>query len=187
MTKKVLLVCSSTPERVRRAVERFPNDSVFQHYELDLLCTTGDLPAFEKWSQIRRRLVLPKRRQYAAAARLWAEVVRERYAVVVVLWCMDPGKTPTKAFALLCLGRRILVFNENGDCAFLSPRFVWSFTQARIRSGSFDNSLFVQALVSPLKHGVWGLLRLALFPIRLAVLLVSVGLLYLGKDSGQRR
>jgi hypothetical protein len=186
MADRILLVCSSTPERVRQAIERFPNDAVFQHHELDLLCLAGDLPELEKWSGIRQCRVFPKRRELAAAARLWAQVVRERYAVVIVLWCLEPGRMLAKAFALLCLGRRVLIFNENADCAFLSWRFLWSFTKARIQSGAFDNSLLARAMLSPLKHGAWGLLRLALFPVRLVVLLVSVGLLYLGKDSGRR-
>ncbi len=187
MTDKVLVVCSSSPANVRRAIERFPNDAAFQDYDLDLLCTAGDLPEVEKWTQVRQHLVFPKRHEYAAAARLWAQVVRERYAVVVVLWCMEPGRSLVKAFALVCLGRRLLVFNENADCAFLSVPFFWSFTKARIQSGAFDNSLLVRTLVSPLKHGAWGLLRMALFPLRLMALLASVSLLYLGKDSGERR
>ena len=187
MADKVLLVCSSTPANVRRAIERFPNDAVFQQYDLDLLCSAGDLPELETWSQIRQRLVFPKRNNYSGAARLWSQVVRERYAVVVVLWCLEPGKTLAKVFPLLCLGRRVLVFNENTDCAFLSLAFLWSFARARIQSGAFDNSLWVRVFVSPLQQGAWGLLRLALFPVRLIVLLASVSLLYLGKDSGDRR
>jgi hypothetical protein len=169
------------------AIGRFPNDTVFQHYDLDLLCTAGDVRELETCTQVRQLLVFPKRREYWAAARLWAHVVRERYAVVVVFWCMESGKTLAKAFALLCLGRRILVFNENGDCGFLSRAFVWSFTKARIQSGAFDGSLWVRVFVSPVKQGAWGLLRLALFPLRLMVLLASVCLLYLAKDSGRRR
>jgi len=172
---------------VRRPTERFPNDTVFQNYDLDLLCTAGDVPELETWTQVRQLLVFPKRREYWAAVRLWAHVVRERYAVVVVLWCMEPGKTLAKAFALLCFGRRVLVFNENADCAFLSLPFLWSFTKSRIQSGTFDNSLWIRAFVSPVKQGAWGLLRLALFPVRLMVLLASVCLLYLEKDSGRRR
>jgi len=187
MADKVLLVCSSTPANVGRAIERFPNDAVFQHYDLDLLCTAGHLPELEKWTQVRQRLVFPKRHEYAAAIRLWSQVVRERYAVVAVLWCMEPGNRLAKSFALLCLGRRVLVFNENADCAFLSLPFLWSFSKARIQSGAFHNRLWVRAMVSPLKHGAWGLLRLALFPARLMLLLVSVSLLYLGKDKGERR
>ena len=106
MADKVLLVCSSTPANVRRAIQRFPNDAVFQDYDLDLLCTAGDLPELEAWTQIRQRLVFPKRNNYSAAARLWSRVVRERYAVVVVLWCLEPGKTLAKIFPLLCLGRQ---------------------------------------------------------------------------------
>ena len=186
MADKVLLVCTSTPARVRKAVERFPNDAAFQHYDLDLLCTAGDLAEVEQGTRVRQLLVFPKRRQYGEAARLWAHVVRERYAVVVVLWCMEPGKTLAKAFALLCFGRRVLVFNENADCAFLTLPFLWAFAKARIQSGSFDNSVLVRAVLSPLNHGAWGLLRLALFPIRLLVLLASVSLLYFARDSGKR-
>jgi hypothetical protein len=100
---------------------------------------------------------------------------------------MESGKTLAKAFALLCLSRRILVFNENGDCGFLSWPFLWSFTKARIQSGAFDGTLWVRVFVSPLKQGAWGLLRLALFPLRLMALLASVCLLTLAKDSGRRR
>jgi len=184
---RVLLVCSSTSANVRRAIERFPNDAVFQHCDLDLLCTAGDLPEVEKLTQFRRCLVFPKRRDRVAAARLWARIVRERYAVVVVLWCLEPGRTLAKLFALLCLGRRLLVFNENADCAFLSLPFLWSFTKARIRSGVFGNSLWARAFVSPLRQGIGGLVRLALFPMRLLALLASVALLYLKRDSGERR
>jgi hypothetical protein len=90
---RVLLVCSSTPANVRRAIERFPNEAVFQRCDLDLLCTTGDLPELEKLASFRRCLVFPKRRDCTAAARLWARIVRERYAVVVVLWCLESGRT----------------------------------------------------------------------------------------------
>ena len=152
MVNKVLLVCSSTPPMVRTAIERFPNDTVFQNYDLDLLCTAADVPELERWTEVRQLLVFPKRREYWAAVRLWTQVVRERYAVVVVLWCMESGKTLAKAFAMLCLSRRILVFNENGDCAFLSLPFLWSFTKARIQSGAFDNSLWIRAFVSPVKQ-----------------------------------
>jgi hypothetical protein len=186
VTNKVLLVCSSSPANVRRSIGRFPNDAAFQDYDLDLLCTAGDLPELEKWTEVRQHLVFPKRHEYTAAARLWARIVRERYCVVVVLWCLEPGRSLAKAFALGCLGRRLLVFNENTDCAFFNMPFLWSFTKSRIQSGAFDNSLLFRTLVSPLKHGAWGALRLALFPIRLMVLLASVCQLYLAKDSGER-
>lgn len=187
MAERVLLVCSSAPANVRKAIERFPNDAAFEDYHLDLLCTAAEFPEFEKWDQVRQRLVFPKRRDIAAAARLWVHVVHERYAVVVVLWCLDPDKTLAKVFAVMCLGRRLLVFNENVDCAYFSLPFLWSFTKARIQSGAFDNSLLARTMVSPLKHGAWGLIRLVLFPMRLIGLLVSVSLLYLGRDKGERR
>jgi hypothetical protein len=186
MADNILLVGTSTPARVRKAIDRFPNDAAFQSYELDVLCTAGDLAELEQGVPVRQLLVFPKRGQYGSALRLWAQLVRERYAVVVVLWCMEPEKTLAKAFALLCFGRRVLVFNENADCAFLTLPFLWAFIRARIQSGALDNSVLVRAVFGPLSCGAWGLLRLVLFPVRLLLLLASVSVLYLAKDSGKR-
>ncbi|MCI0423070.1 MAG: hypothetical protein L0387_39960 [Acidobacteria bacterium] len=186
MAEKVLLVCTSAPANVRRAVERFPNDAVFQHYELHLLCTAGDLSELANGLNVREFLVFPRRKEYVAAFRLWLRILRERYAVVVVLWCMEPGRALAKCFALACNGRRVLVFNENADCAFLSLPFLWSVLKARIQSGAFEGNRVARLLLGPLKQGTRELFRLALFPVRLVVLLVSVGLLYVGRDAGRR-
>ena len=119
MPEKVLLICTSTPVNIRKALGRFPNEVTFQQYVLDLLCTSRDLMGFADWPGVRQVLVFPKRKAYGAAFQLWMRILRQRYDVVVVFWCMEPGRALAKAFALVCNGRRVLVFNENIDCAFL--------------------------------------------------------------------
>jgi len=185
MPEKVLLICTSTPVNIRKALGRFPNEVTFQQYVLDLLCTSRDLMGFADWPGVRQVLVFPKRKAYGAAFQLWMRILRQRYDVVVVFWCMEPGRALAKAFALVCNGRRVLVFNENIDCAFLSFSFAMSLLRARIQSGAFEGSRITRAFLPALKLGTSGVLRLAMFPVRLVVLLISVALLYLLKDQGE--
>jgi hypothetical protein len=179
MPEKVLLVCTSSPANVRRAIERFPQDPVFLDYQLDLLCPSGDLPDYQSWTNLRQLLPFPKRGSYWAAFRLWARLIRERYAAVVVLWCLDPGRRLSKLFALVCNGRRILVFNENLDCAFLSFGFLRLFLRARARAKTFDGGTLARVVVASLKQGSRRVARIFLLPFRLLVLLISVADLYL--------
>jgi hypothetical protein len=182
MPEKVLLVCTSVPANVRRAIARFPQHQVFSNYELDLLCQGREFAEFQSWQNVRRVLVFPRRRECATAIRLWWKIVRERYSVVAVLWCLEPERWLANAFALLSMGRRILVFNENLDCAFLSPSFLLSFFRGRIQSGSLDRSFWGRILLAPLKHGSRGLLRLIVSPVRFLVLLILVAELFIRKD-----
>jgi PAS domain S-box-containing protein len=182
MPEKVLLVCTSSPAKVRRAIERFPNDPVFVDYQLDLLCKGGELADYQNWPVVRQLLPFPKRTDYLSAFRFWLRMIRERYAVVVVLWSLDPGRGLSKLFALLLNGRRILIFNENLDCAFLSLRFMKLFLRARAQAGAFDGNKLGRALFSPLKHGIRGIVRTLLFPIRLLNLVASTVTLFFSRD-----
>ncbi len=182
MAKSVLFVCTSTPDKVRMALQRFPNDSVFLEYDLDLLCLAADVEALRSCSRTRKFLVFPRRRQIGAASRLWWGLVRESYSVVAVLWCPEPRRLAAKAFAFLVLGRRILVFNENLDCSFLGPSFLFSFLGSRIQSGAFGAPFWRRVCLLPLTRGVQVITRLAISPIRVVILLVQVGGLFLGKS-----
>ncbi len=186
MAEKVLLVCTSTPGNVRRAVDRFPSDHVFLDYELDLLCLLAEVDEFQRWQKLRKLHVFPKRSRFGAAFRLWWSLVREGYSVVTVLWCLDSGRSLAKTFALMGLGRRILVFNENLDCAFLNFSFLRSFLRARIQSGAFGGSVLGKALLAPVKYGSRGILRLIASPVRLLVLLILVAELYWGGSRRER-
>jgi hypothetical protein len=179
MPEKVLLVCTSTEEKIKRAVTVI-RERVFLAPQLDLLCTLKDLPVFEKASLIQEVIVFPPRHRFDAVFRLWMRIRRERYCAVAVLWCLDPGRTRPKLFALLCGGDRLLVFNENLDCDFLSISFLWRFLRARARDGTLFRNVRAQDTLVLFEFGYRGIVRLFLFPIRLFLLAGSVAGLYCG-------
>jgi hypothetical protein len=179
MPEKVLLVCTSTEEKIKRAVTIL-RDRVFHGPRVDLLCTLKDLPVFEKARIFQEVIVFPPRYRFDAAFRLWRRIHREHYYAVAVLWCLDPGRTRPKLFALLCGGHRLLVFNENLDCDFLGPSFLWRFLRARARDGTLFQTVQPRDTLVLFEFGYWGIVRLLLFPVRLFLLASSVAGLYCG-------
>jgi len=180
MFEKVLLVCTSTESKITGAVSVL-RERVFKTPRIDLLCTLRDLVYYEKSEDYRQVLVFPPRSQVGAILSLRARIRRERYHAVAVLWCLDPGRIRPKLFALACGWPRLLVFNENLDCDYLGPRFLWRFWSSRARDGRLfpSTSTWTQALLRPAK--VFGLLFLSLMlsPFRLILLLVFTAGLYL--------
>ena len=185
MGENILVICSSTPSNVAGAIRRLPQDTLFPQAQIDLLSPAADLPSYHGWRAIRQVLVFPKRRDWKGACRLWWRLRRQRYAVVVVLWCLERGRNRQKAFALLAPARRILVFNENLDCAYLRPRFLKLFLQSRIRDGHFGGCALLREALKPIQQGFRGLARLVLFPVRFFLLLCAVAGVYLTEDRGK--
>jgi hypothetical protein len=180
MREKVLLVSSSTEGNVARAL-LILKSRVFPESRLDLLCSVSALPFFEGRSEVHQIMVFPPRRRLAMILKLLGRIWRSRYDVVAVLWCLDVGKLRPKIFALFCGCRRVLVFNENLDCSYLTPRFLKTLVARRAHDGTLTANSLMTAVLVPLKDGYWGLLRLLLFPIRLFILLILVLGLYLAK------
>jgi hypothetical protein len=180
MSEKVLLVSTSTEPNVNLAI-RILKDRLFRNIPLDILCTVGDLPQFEGRVDFHRVYVFPHRRDLRAALSLWKRILREKYSVVAVLWCLDEGRIRPKLFALGCGGRRLLIFNENLDCAYLSPRYLQKLVVTRAHNGTLVGNGLAGTLLEPLKDGYWGLIRMLIFPLRLLILLMSVSALYLRK------
>ncbi|PYV90592.1 MAG: hypothetical protein DMG05_09830 [Acidobacteria bacterium] len=180
MPEKALLVSTSTETNVNMAV-RILRDRLFPNIPLDILCTAADLPQFEGRVDFRQVYVFPHRRDLGSALRLWRRILREKYHVVAVLWCLDEGQIRAKLFALLCGGHRLLIFNENLDCAYLRLRFLKKLVIARSHNGTLIGNGLAGALLEPLKDGYWGLVRMLIFPLRLLILFVLVSRLYLQK------
>jgi hypothetical protein len=185
MPEKVLLVSSSTETNVSKALLVLKT-RLFPASQLDLLCSLAELSCFEGKKELHQILVFPHRRDLPMALRLFSRVWREKYDVVAVLWCLDAHRCPPKLFALFCGSRRLLVFNENLDCNYLSPKFLKALVAARAYDGSLTGNSLVSAALVPLKDGYWGLLRILIFPIRLLILLLSILGLYIGKVWCQR-
>ncbi len=178
MSEKVLLVCTSAEPNVNHALQVLPN-RVFQYPQIDFLCSLADLPRFEGRTTFRKIFVFPPGRDISAVFNLWWKLIREKYDVVVVLWCLEPYRMRAKLFALCCGGRRVLVFNENLDYSYLNAGFLKRLVVARTRNGNLIRSAVGHALVDPLKHAYWGLIRLCLFPLKFMILIMAVAELYL--------
>lgn len=185
MPDKVLLVSSSTEPNVCKALLTLKTH-LFPSSRLDLACSLAELSFFEGRTELHQIFVFPHRRDFSMASRLLSRVWREKYDVVAVLWCLDASRFRPKLFALLCGGRRLLVFNENLDCDYLSPKFLKNLVVARAYDGSLSGNKLIAASLGPLKDGYWGLLRILIFPVRLLILLLSVLGLHLGKIWRQR-
>ena len=178
MFEKVLLICTSTEAKIAGAVSVL-TEKVFKAPRIDLLCTLRDLPLFERSGDFREVLVFPPRYQLSAILSLRARIRRERYHAVVVLWCLDPGRSRPKLFALSCVWPRLLVFNENLDCDYLGPRFLWRLWSSRARDGKLFPSSWAQALFQQVGSGGLEVLRLVFSPVRLILLLACTAGLYL--------
>ncbi len=178
MSEKILLVCTSSSSNVQRALQVL-QEQLFKNPQIDFLCTLKDLSAFEGEETFQHVVVFPPRDHYLSAIQLWKRIVRNRYDVVVILWCLESGRVRPKLFALLCHGRRILVFNEYLDCDYLSLAFLKRLVKARAANGTLIRSGWWSGLLQPLKDGYLGILRIVLFPLRALVLVAAVVFLYL--------
>jgi hypothetical protein len=186
MPEKVLIVCTASPPKAQRALQVL-QDHLFRKPEVDFLCTLKDLPAIEGEKSFREVIVFPPRNHYRSAFQLWKRLVGRHYDVIVVLWCLEGGRLRHKLFALLCGSRRILVFNENLDCDYLSPAFLKRLIKARAANGTLMRSRRWSEMFLPLKDGYWGILRLVSSPLRVLVLAVAVLSLYLPATLRRKR
>jgi len=182
MAEKVLLVCTSTIPNVKRAIGILHAD-VFRSPQIDLLCSSAELVDYERQLDIQNVLVFPHRQEYRAALRLWKRILKERYNVVAVLWCLDPERSKAKFFAFLCGSRRLLVFNENLDCAYLKPGYLKAIVSARARDGRLLPKSWSNLVQRPLQSGFWRILRFLLLPLRFVILMVAAGSLFLSKSK----
>jgi hypothetical protein len=185
MPEKVLLVSSSTEANVSSALLALKT-RLFPDSQLDLLCSLAELSYFEGRTELHQILIFPHRRDLSMALKILYRIWREKYDVVAMLWCLDTHRFRPKFFALLCGGRRLLVFNENLDCNYLTPKFLKALVVARAYDGSLSGNSLISAALVPLKDGYWGLLRILIFPIRLLILIFSILGLYIGRAWRQR-
>lgn len=177
MAERVLLVCTSTIPNVTRALGIL-HHSVYRSPLIDLLCNSAELLDYEGLPQIQNVLVFPHRQEYWAALRLCRRIRKASYDVVAVLWCQDAERARTKAFALLCGGKRLLVFNENLDCEYLKPSYLKAIILSRTREGRLLPQSWARRIRKPLCTGYWVGMRLLLLPLRFVILVIMAGTLF---------
>lgn len=174
MAERVLLVCTSTISNVTRALGVL-HDSLYRSPRIDLLCNAAELLDYEGQPRIQNVLVFPHRQEYWAALQLCRRIRKSSYDVVAVLWCQDAERASSKAFALLCGGKRLLIFNENLDCEYLKPSYLKAIVLSRTRERRLLPTSWVQKIRKPLYTGYRVGMRLLLLPLRLVLLLITAG------------
>jgi hypothetical protein len=185
MPEKILLVCTSNEANVKKALQVVLE--LFREPQVDLLCTRAELNSYEGLASARRVFVFPSRTARAGALKQVRRLRSEKYDVVGVLWCLDPGRTAAKVLSFFYGGKRLLVFNENLDCDYLSPAFLHRLFRSRLHNGTLIRGGAGAWLFSPLKMGYWRILRVVLFPLRLVGLFAAVGMLYLSSAFREKR
>lgn len=177
MAERVLLVCTSTASNVRKAIGVLKG-VLFRSSQIDLLCKSSELAEYEKEEPLQNIWVFPNRQEYRAALKLWRRIRKESYDVVAVLWCQDAERAKAKCFALLCGGKRLLIFNENLDCEYLKTDYLKAIVLARTREGRRLPQSWVQRIRKPLYTGYWSGMRLLLLPLRFVILVIMTGTLF---------
>lgn len=177
MAERVLLVCTSTASNVRRAIGVLKT-VLFQSPQIDLLCKSSELAEYEKKEHLQNIWVFPNRQEYRAALKLWRRIRKESYDVVAVLWCQDAEHAKAKGFALLCGGKRLLIFNENLDCEYLKTSYLKAMVLARTREGRLLPRSWAQRIRKALYIGNWAGMRLLLLPLRFVILVIMTGPLF---------
>jgi len=183
--EKALLVCTATESQVASALEIL-REKLSSGARVDLLSSPANLSFYASLAGDRRCYVFPRRSERFAAWKLLQQLRSEKYEVVAVLWSLHDAPLAAKIWPLFCAGRRILVFNENLDCDFLSISFLRRFLAYRLRSPGLGERSWAGPLLRFLGQGYWGMLRLLLFPLRLLCLLVAVGALFLFNPKKNR-
>lgn len=177
MAERVLLVCTSTASNVRKAIGVIQN-VLYRSPQIDLLCKSSELAEYKKEEPLQNIWVFPKRQEYRAALKLWRRIRKESYDVVAVLWCQDTERAKAKCFALLCGGKRLLIFNENLDCEYLKTSYLKAMVLARTREDRRLPQAWAQRIRKPLNIGNWAGMRLLFLPLRFMILLVTTGSLF---------
>jgi hypothetical protein len=187
MAEKVLLVCTSTASNVRKAIGVLKG-VLYRSPQIDLLCKSSELAEYEKEEPLQNIWVFPKRQEYRAALKLWRRIRKESYDVVAVLWCQDTERAKAKCFALLCGGKRLLIFNENLDCEYLKTSYLKAIILARTWEGRRLPQSWSQRIRKPVYTGYWASMRLLFLPVRFVILLIASGSLFysklIHKDTG---
>lgn len=180
MNEKILVVNTASLERVMRAIETI-SCKLFEKPIITVLCTEEFADTFRKNPLLSSVDVYNPKKGFYEIIRLLIKMRKRRYDVVTVLYCLDTKRYVIKTLSFLLGAKKVLIFNENLDCAFASLKFLYLFFRARLRDGTLITSL-------PAASGVTSLpAKMIFFPFVFLYLLLSVGLMTLRKYSKDKK
>ena len=176
MNEKILVVNTASVKNVARAIEIISH-KIFEKPIITVLCTDEFAEAFRQNKLVSSVDVYNPKEGFYEIIRLLIKMRKIRYDVVTVLYCLDTKRYVMKSLPFLFGAKRVLIFNENLDCAFATLKLLYLFFRARLREGTLITSL------PPLiKSGVARLpAKLIFFPFVFLYLALNTGLMTLRK------
>lgn len=187
--QRVLIMQTAQPSYVKRAMESILAKNILGPARLTLFCRAlpDELSQFRDIVWIDEFLVHHETRSALAHLR---RIRRERFDVIIAFFSRETSYWKLKLFVFLCRGQRVLVFNEHLGCFYLTPSTLIRFSKARWREWRLRHKQKLgyalgtsQGFIPP-PSTVWLtllrpfhlLLKIAIFPFRLAYLLVWTSL-----------
>lgn len=167
--ERVLILQSADPGYLLRSLDLWKDQSIFREPQYTLFCR--DLP--EVLGQFRDHPMLSRivrHSELKGAFRHWRELRRERFDAVVAFFTRDPSYWKIKCLVFLLGARHKVIFNENGDCFFLSwstwvSHLSYRLAQQRAQGVETQSAAHARALAVPV-------IKLMLFPLRFLWLLL---------------
>ncbi|HHT9125912.1 MAG TPA: hypothetical protein ACFYD6_08860 [Candidatus Brocadiia bacterium] len=175
MNEKILVVNTASVEKVTRAIEAISH-KLFEKPIITVLCTDAFADAFRQNPSVSSVDVYNPGEGFKEIIRLLIKMRKRRYDVATVLYCLDTKRYVMKSLPFLFGAKKVLIFNENLDCAYATLKFLYLFLRARLRDGTLITGLPACQLASlPAK--------LIFFPFVFLYLLLNTGLMTLRRYS----
>ncbi len=176
MNEKILVVNTASVEKVARAIETI-SSRLFEKPIITVLCTDEFADAFRQNKLVSSVDVYNPEEKFYEIIRLLIKMRKSRYDVVAVLYCLDTKRYVMKFLPFLFDAKRVLIFNENLDCALVTLKFLYAFFRTRLRGGTL-----IAGLPPLIKSGVASLpVKMLFFPFVFIYLALNTGLMTLRK------
>lgn len=161
--ERILVLQSAEPEVMAPILETLSERELFYDPQLTLFLRNEE----RYRAYFADKPYVKQLQMHTRMANAWAHLRRlrgARYDAVILFLTGDPSYWKMKYFAFLCGARRLLIFNENLDCFFFTPRAFLRFLLNRWRRAG--------AHASPPLSVLAKILRPLIFPFRFAYLLL---------------
>ena len=176
MNEKILVVNTASVEKAARAIETISH-KIFEKPIITVLCTDEFADTFRRNQLVTSVDVYNPKEKFYEIIRLLLKTRKRRYDVVTVLYCLDTKRYIMKSLPFLFGAKKVLIFNENLDCAFASLKFLYAFFRARLRDGTL-----VASLPPLIKSGGASLpAKMVFFPFVFLYLALNTGVMTLRK------
>lgn len=175
MNEKILVVNTASVENTARAVKTI-SCKLFEKPIITVLCAVEYADSFRQNQFVSSVEVFNPKKRFYEIIRVLITMRKRRYDTVTVLYCLDTKRYVMKSLPFLFGAKKVLIFNENLDCAFASLKFLYAFFRARLKDGTLSAGLPACQLARlPV--------QMIFFPFVFLYLVLNTGLMTLRKYS----